>query len=593
MYNFKTVPRGIEGKKTPLKAVEISGKPPGNNHIDCSKRINRKKIVIKVIPCLLCIGLTALPGSTIDTRNITQDNWNDYCGWHYGNTPAWGGWVREFVQYSLGFSLITDVGGSQTVDTQKLGDVYSTLAELSSDIDMLQLDGGLGQVRDTLKAKRFVEMIEADSAVLWKSVVYRQCNELAQLPDSRNRLYYQLGNEITSTALSSAIRYAQGMPYSSGSDYDTSLIPFLVENYMAPTIAAIDSSSVHSFGAEGKINICLGSITNAGGKAALPYTEALLNYTISGTYAPSLAGKKVYELINIITIHYMMGNSSPEVWPDKMQDYLDWIGKGRITGVWSTEEVGIKKAMSGAGAAYAARATFRYLKAAIDNGYSSKVVRTNYWGWENGPANTRVNDFLSELHGFLGSVKLRFIDSIHTIPADPSGLEWYGFVNESNDKGILAMSGNYASVDRVALDMNGWGTIADARLIRFDTTGTAEIPVTVTPSGDSLVLTFSSQEISISDVLLFEIDGSLLKISANKTVKTEKPVIYSNPATGTVYIREGDENIESIQLLDLQGNLVEEYTANKVSVAHLTAGTYLLVARFRDNVPLLYKFIRQ
>lgn len=450
----------------------------------------------------------------VNSQTLTQNNWTSYCGWHYGNTPAWGGWVRDFVQHSTGYDLIDTAGTIIVVDTLKLNNLYNSLSTVDTAVDILQLDGGLGQAKDTVKAKGFINMIEADSAAFWKSLVLKQCNKLAQLPNSQNRLYYQLGNEITSAALSSSIRYAQGLPYSSGSDYDQSIIPAFVELYMAPTIEAIDSASVLNFGSKGKINICLGSITNAGDQAAQPYTDVLLNYTITGTYAPSLSGKKVYELINIITIHYMMGNSSKDVWANKMNGYTSWIGTGRIKGVWSTEEVGIQKANAGAGAAYSARATFRYLKLAVDNNYTSREVRTNYWAWDLGTANTQVNDFNNELFNYLGNVKLSYVNAAHTTLIDSLSTEWHGLLTESANKAVLVITGTTTqTITQIKLAKNGWGNVSNVSLTRYDTAGNYSIPVTLTFLTDSVLLTFSGQTLTISDVLLFKINTQALDVS--------------------------------------------------------------------------------
>ena len=459
----------------------------------------KKQIIIFVAVLIISINVSA--------QTLSPDNWTKYCGWHYGNTPAWGGWVRDFVQHSTGFDLIDTVNNTLTIDTVKLNSLYNSLATINPSVDIMQLDGGLGQAKDTIKSKAFINIIKADSATFWKSLVYKQCNKLAQLPNSENRLYYQLGNEISSAALSSSLRYAQGLSYSSGSDYDHFIIPSFVELYMAPTIEAIDSSSVFNFGAKGKIKICLGSITNAGNNAAQPFLDSLLNYTITGTYAPSLAGKKVYELIHIITIHYMMGNSSMNIWQNKLNEYANWIGTGRVQGVWSTEEVGINKAMSGAGAAYSARATFRYLKWAIESGYTSRVARTNYWAWDLGPANTQVNNFNAELYDFLGNTKLSYVSPLNTVYTNSATIEWYGFLNDSANKGILAIPGTTTqTISQVKLVNNGWGNISSVSLTRYDTTGNFNIPVTLNFLTDSVLITFPVQNLSITTVLLLKIN---------------------------------------------------------------------------------------
>ena len=532
--------------------------------------IVKKSILLFATILVLFVGKT-------NAQTLSQNNWTSYCGWHYGNTPAWGGWVRDFVQHSTGFDLIDTVGTTLVVDTVRLNNLFNSLSTINPSVDIMQLDGGLLQAKDTIKAPQFVNMIDADSALFWKSLVYQQCNKLAQLPNSQNRLYYQLGNEITSAAISKSLRYTQNLPYSSGYDYDQFNIPFFVEKYMAPTIEAIDSSSVFNYGSKGKINICLGSITNAGNSAALPFTNALLNYTITGTNAPSLAGKKVYELINIITIHYMLGNSSMNVWQNNLNGYANWIGTGRIKGVWSTEEVGISKATLGAGAAYSARATFRYLKWAIDSSYSSRIARTNYWAWENGPANTQVDDFNSELYNFLGDVKLSYVNPLNTVFSNPTNVEWHGFLDSASNKGILAVLSSSSSISQIKLVNTGWGNISSVSLTRYDTTGNYNIPVTLTFLTDSVLLTFPVQNISITSVLLFKINTTPLQTSVDEIADFNKSIlIYPNPVSSMVHLNTNNEKIKSIKIFNVQGKLVLECFSNDFSVSDFSEGIYFI-----------------
>jgi hypothetical protein len=543
---------------------------------------------------ILLLAITVLSNSKSNSQTLSQNNWNSYCGWHYGNTPAWGGWVREFVQHSTGYDLIDTAGTTLVIDTVKLNSLLTSLSTINSEVDIMQLDGGLGQAKDTVKAKGFINMIKADSAAFWKSLILKQCNKLAQLPNSQNRLYYQLGNEITSAALSSSIRNALGLPYSGGSDYDQFVISSFVELYMAPTIEAIDSSSALNFGAKGKINICLGSVTNAGNNAAKPFTDALLNYTITGAYAPSLAGKKVYELINIITIHYMMGNSSKNVWENKINEYANWIGTGRIKGVWSTEEVGINKASSGAGAAYSARATFRYLKWAIANNYTSKVVRTNYWAWDGGPANTQVSNFNTELFNFLGNVKLGYVNPLHTSFIDSSNMEWHGLITDSTyKKAVLVVPGTTTqTITQVKLAKNGWGNVSSVSLTRYDTTGNYNIPVTLTSLTDSVLLTFPVQTLSVTSVLLFKINILQVVTSAGSITDYKKYIsIYPVPTSGIVHVKILNQNLESIKIYSARGELIRTSNSAELDISNFPSGVYLISVQ-TDKTSLNEKIIK-
>jgi len=497
----------------------------------------KKQIIIFVAVLIISINVSA--------QTLSPDNWTSYCGWHYGSTPAWGGWVREPLQNKTGMSL-ADTATMQ-VDTIKLNSLFTSLASLDTVVDIMLLDGGVGGARDTARLNAYMKMIQKDNGAFWKKIVYKQCMKLAQLSNGKDRLYYQLGNEISSASCASSFRYWQGQPYGSGVDYDHFIIPYFVENFIAPTIEAIDSASLDYYGQKGMINICMGSITNAGNQKAKPFLDSLLNYTIKGTYAPSLAGKRVYELIHIITIHYMMGNSSANVWENNINSYANWFGTGRIRGIWSTEEVGIRAATAGRGASVGAKATFRYLKWSIANNYNARTARTNYWAWNLGPVNTRVDDFNQELFSFLGKVKLQYVDSLHTTYTNPSNFEWHGFLNDSLNKGILATFANTATaqnISQIKLVKTGWGNINNAILTRYDTLGRYNIPISMSFSTDSVTVSFASQNLYKESVLLLKINTQPLIVGVDDVrEKKELPwrfeleQNYPNPFNPSTTIR--------------------------------------------------------
>ena len=45
----------------------------------------------------------------------------------------------------LGFDLIVTVNNALTIDTVKLNSLYNSLATINPSVDIMQLDGGLGQ----------------------------------------------------------------------------------------------------------------------------------------------------------------------------------------------------------------------------------------------------------------------------------------------------------------------------------------------------------------------------------------------------------------------------------------------------------------
>jgi hypothetical protein len=291
----------------------------------------------------------------------------------------------------------------------------------------------------------------------------------------------------------------------------------------------------------------------------------------------------------------MMGNSSKNVWQNKINEYAGWIGTGRVKGVWSTEEVGINKANAGAGAAYSARATFRYLKLAIDNNYTSKVVRTNYWAWDGGPANTQVNNFNTELFNFLGPVKLSYVNAFHTAFIDSTNMEWHGLLTDStNKKAVLVVPGGSTTqtITQVKLAKNGWGNVTSANLTRYDTTGNYNIPVTLTSLTDSVMLTFPAQTLSVTSVLLFKMNLLQLVTSVGSINDYTKYIsIFPVPTSGIVHVKIQNQTLESIKIYNAGGELLGTGNSAELNISNFPAGVYFISVQ-TDKVTLNEKIIK-
>lgn len=383
--------------------------------------------------------ISADPDPVPSKLTTSVDSWTKYCGWHYfnGSIPVWGGWVREYKKDGFGL-FITDPS-TNLIDQAMLETSFLELSNLDAEIDLLQLDGGLGSAKDTTRVINWMNFIDNDNGQNWKEIVYQQSLKLTRLPNSVDRVYWQIGNEISSPSYSKTIRYWQGQPYGTGKNYDSFIIPYYVEYYLAPTVEAIDRASLEAYGEVGKIKICLGSLTNARSTSAQIFLDELLNYEIVGTYSPSLAGKKVSDLINIITIHYTAGTASTAEWEEILSHYKSYTGIGRIKGVWSTEEVGIQTALGGAGGVIGSIATFRYLEWAINNNYSSREVRTNYFGWATGDNLSTTNTFNKFLYEFLEDSKLANIPKSSTSIQSTNSTEFHSFVTENQLRKVLAI----------------------------------------------------------------------------------------------------------------------------------------------------------
>ena len=421
--------------------------------------------------------------------------WTQYTGSHYNSVPAWGGWVREYVRNRTGVSLLD---ANNQPDSLGLDSLKNIMLGLDTNYDALQLVGGMGSARDQERLNDYMELIDADSASTYKKIVRMQAALLTQIPDGEQRVYWQIGNEISSPAYSRTLRIWSGQDSAqvgNGQWLDPFVIPLYAERYLAPSVEGIEAASQEVFGEQGHIRIALGSLTNAANPNAKIWLDSLLNYTITGTFAPSLAGKKVYELIDIVTVHYAMGVATSDEWRPMMSDFWSgWVGMGRIKGIWSTEEVGINAANGGNGASAGCLTTARYLDWAISNNLDARQARTNYFAWNTGPAGTRVNDVNTTLFDFLGQTRLSQVDS-SAFSTDFTNLETFAFLTESKEKAVVMTfvksetPTSTGLVSQIEVDNSVWGNVVSASVHYFSPAGHEVFSPLQSMPGNSTLLT--------------------------------------------------------------------------------------------------------
>lgn len=460
-----------------------------------TQEIKMRKQIIRRSPALLWLAMFfSLPPAAFG-QSLSPANWNDYVG-SYGNVPAWASWVRSYANSErlVGMALLD---ANRQIAPAMLDSLENTMRRVPSDIDIMTVEGGLVSARDTARVNAYMRLIKSDSAQTWKEVVRQQSARLASLPNGGSRVYWQIGNEISSQSFSKTLRLWSGQDPNTvgeGRPYDMFVIPLYVEYLLAPTVEAIDSASAVVFGNRGRINIGLGSITNAHNPNARVWGDSLLNYQIAGAYAPSLAGKRVYELVNLITVHYVMGVTATSSWREIMDDFKNqWVGRGRVTGIWSTEEVGIKAATRGAGAVVGSLVTARYLNWCLSNNFTPLQARTNYYGWNQGPPGTRVDEANQTVLDFLGATRLALVEAGQVVYDFPN-LESHAFLSEDGGKGaIFTFLERGGSVDTgyvslLMLPKRVWGNVSSAAAHVFTTSGHQVLSLTITAVGDSFRL---------------------------------------------------------------------------------------------------------
>ncbi len=405
--------------------------------------------------------------------------------------------------------------------------------------------GGLDAGRNTAHVDTFMTQMSRDRGLSWKAIVYKQAIALTKVPGGSNRIAWpritwQVGNEINSKRMSETLQNwakEKGQIPVPNADW---VIPAYVEYYLAPTVEAIRKASLKSFGSDNRIPIVLGSIANAYNPKSRRWLNALLDYRVKGTYAPSLANQSVSELVNIISIHYLV-SSADENWQQSLDGIWNrWVGRGRVTGLWSTEELGKQRAMRGQGASTALKVTARYLHWWNLRGIPPGNGRVSFWGWRLSPTpGTSAQDGMQALYKVLGPSPVQEIpDGLSFMARQPSHqpLDSYvfqssrqpnkrvGFVfarwsdrphkneatehdNAMDDQTSLKVVQKNLLPTKIWMKAQGWHNPVDATVQVFSTEGSRVVPVSTRLQGASYELSFAEQvDLAPQSVALITLD---------------------------------------------------------------------------------------
>lgn len=341
--------------------------------------------------------------------------------------------------------------------------------------DVLVPIGGLGAARDSAEANRFLTQMEVDSGAAWRSLVAANLGSLTSAPAER-RIFVQVGNEINSMAYSRVLQSRTGQARPTAND--AAVIALYVEYFLAPTVEAI-----RGVNATRKPTIVLGTIANASSRRSLAFLDSLLGTTIQGWYAPTLAGYRVSDVIQLVAVHYLASWPSRD-WRNALRHIHErWVLSGNISGVWATEEIPPRLAEANLGAVAALRVLSRYLDSWLRWGYTPIQGRVSLFAWERGAPGTRAADALGLLWQYLGDGTLTRIRQPSL--GEATTAEVYGFTGPSSNKHVviaLHSSAEGAHVNAISLG-TGIKLPARAQVLFYSPTGVRTIEASVTATG--------------------------------------------------------------------------------------------------------------
>jgi len=377
---------------------------------------------------MVCVLVIAIDPSVTFGRELYP--WNAYIGANNRDAP-WAGFLRGIGRGYTGLALSGTDALVPRATTPAFGKFAADVAGIAKSRDLIIQVGGLLSAREAQRTRAFMTMIEADRGELWRHTVYLQARRLAEVTD-RDRIYWQVGNEINAWHYTRSFRLWQGKDSQTRDADQDAVIPLYVEYFLAPTVAALNAASRDIAGRNDTIPIVLGTLAGAYRERSRAWLDSLLNYQVRGDFAPELAGSRVRELIDIVAIHYLQTHADNS-WSQALDDLREkWVGSGRIKGIWATEELGVHQAETGIGAATAVKVTARCLNFHLTRAIPPRQGRCGLWGWWLGNPGTRGDEAMTLLSNFLGDAPLAPRDDGGKLVATGS-LEWHAFTTVAGE----------------------------------------------------------------------------------------------------------------------------------------------------------------
>lgn len=356
--------------------------------------------------------------------SLHAEPWTNYIGSHYQKQP-WANSVRT-------------PGGPREFKEPFSPSQLRLLSDFTTDKDVVLGISGMDSGRNRERMDSFLTDMTLNHGESWKSEIRANAAHLRANNSRGKTAYWQFGNEINSRRFSENTQ-AWAKKGRGARDNDISIIPYYVEMYLAPGVEAVWQTRPQNAKAAqpAHIPIILGSIGAFANPGSQKFLDALLNYRVEGKLAPSLKGKQVYELVDVVSVHYVVSANTP-TWRASMDEvWQKWLGKGNIKSIWSTEELGIRRAKMNAGSVFTAQVFARYMDWWLEKGLDSDQGRAFFWGTEHGAAGRHGSDGMESLLNILGpSAELVSVDkSKYGVSGD--NLEYYAFSVKDRPQTLL------------------------------------------------------------------------------------------------------------------------------------------------------------
>ena len=343
----------------------------------------------------------------------------------------------------------------------------------------VQVCGALGSGRDQAQVDALIASVSADGGATYRNCIKNEAVKGVQAQTNNHTIYWHIGNEINSQ------HYATTMG-TTGASSDPSMIPDFVEYFVAPTVQGLDEASSQTGFDTPAV---LGSIVSGHNINSRAWLDTLLNYTITGTYAPALAGKKVYEVVDYTSFHYTVAST---IWEESFNDIGKWIGQGKIKGIIDTEELGSQSMARGAAQFQALQGFVNLMYWVNAHGYTPVQGRLNFWA----QGDSTPDEAMTIVYNFLGNTSLKNLTN-PTLIGQTGSPSVHALSTTAGDKrliSVLTPQGLTGSFTAIQFPAEGWssGSVSGTLYVFKTTTGTDKYttePITATLSNGTYTIT--------------------------------------------------------------------------------------------------------
>jgi len=417
-----------------------------------------KQVSIRGAKYLVLSALLALsPAALAAPASIA---WVDYMGAQDGDVQ-WAHMIRGFQRGNTGMDRINSQGQQQSRPMPLRPGTHTVIIPI----------GALPKPGEPQAVQAYFRMVESDQGKAWQSLLVNQARTISsQLPG--HEIYWQVGNEINSRNYGLNVGgYGGGRAFNSPNQPE--VISVYAEKILAPAAAALQGST--RSGAPGS-KIIIGTLANAFNRVSQQWLLNFLDYQIQGTIVPSLRGRRVSSLGDVVGIHYLLSREGEEWLADMDRLYSEVVRVRHMQGLWLTEEIGKDYPNRGLGGATAIKVWARFMSWVSVNNLNPEQARLNFWGWQLGSAGSSGGDAMDYLFAQIGTSPISVIGAREFSEA-PFG-ELYAFKINTGGSLLIAVADGRSGGNRdIAIPAGASGKQAACRI--FGAGSARSVPCTI------------------------------------------------------------------------------------------------------------------